>query len=198
VRFDFSISHLVAKNLDIEAASRGADVGGATPCTVAVLPSHPGRDTFVRACNTALTHRIVCVKDEHVHVATGDHYCQLNVNEGSPEHQGYSVYIDLGSQGDGLGKRYINFWCPLSSDIMDDLCEAVGQEEPGSLRGTVVVADELKVLRAEAARPDAEWILEAQVAAARLTAGKCGGGGKNRAIRRLASLHAGCPHRCRR
>jgi hypothetical protein len=121
----------------------------------------------------------------------------MNSDEGSPEIPGHAVFIDLRSQGDGMGKRYNNIWCPVSvnSAIIGDLCDAVVHEEPGSLRGTVVVADELEVLRPEAARPDAEWELEGQVATGRLTAGKCGGGGKNRAIRRLASLHAGCPHR---
>ena len=61
----------------------------------------------------------------------------------------------------------------------------------------VVVADELKawLCRPEAARPYAEWVLEAHVATACLTTGKRGGGGKSR---RLASPHARCPHRCRR
>jgi hypothetical protein len=72
VRFDLLIPHLVADKLDIEAARHGVDGGGATPYTIAVLPSHPVRDTFVRACNTALTHRIVCVKHEHEHVATSE------------------------------------------------------------------------------------------------------------------------------
>jgi hypothetical protein len=75
VRFDLLIPHLLADKLDIEAARPGADGGGATPYTVTVQPSHPVRDTFVRTCNTALTHRIMYVKYEHVtfmSIATGD------------------------------------------------------------------------------------------------------------------------------
>jgi hypothetical protein len=72
----------------------------------------------------------------------------VNSDEGSPEIPRHAVYIDLRSQGDGMGKRVRKILgaVSVSSDIIGDLCETVVHEEPGSLRETVVVADELKVL----------------------------------------------------
>lgn len=77
-----------------------------------------------------------------------------------------------------MGKRYINILAIEAvggGDITNYLCDAVVQEEP------VVVAGELKVrpCSPEAASPYAEWVVEAEVAAALLTTGKRGSGGKN-------------------
>jgi hypothetical protein len=204
VLFEFWFSNLLADKLDLEGGSSlggvGANKGGATSCAVAVLPSHPARDVFVRTCSTALSHRIVLVKHVHVEVATGEVQLQIIEAEGSRKIPGHVVHIVLSSQGDGTGKRYVNKWVGVDGDILiilGDLRDAVVQEEHGSMRGSVIFADELKVLRPEAARPDTEWVLEAHVPTALLTTGKRGGGGKSRPVRRLASFHAGCPHRCR-
>lgn len=102
-----------------------------------------------------------------------------------------------------MGKRYLNTWFAIAfagsdSDVIDDLGDAVVQEESGGLRGTVgVVADELKVSlrRPEAARPYAKRVVETQVATALLAAGQ---GGKSTPVPGLASLQASrCSRRCR-
>lgn len=102
--FEFWFSNLVAVDkLDLQAGSiLGHNVHGATPCTVAVMPSHRVRDIFVRACNGAATHRLVGVKIEHVHVevTTSEHQVGARGNERSPRIPRHVVYIYPISQGD--------------------------------------------------------------------------------------------------
>lgn len=93
-----------------------------------------------------------------------------------------------------MGKRCEKIGEVGTPDVGDDLRHAVVQEEPGSkLRGVLVDAGEAEVRPPGAAAPDAEGVVEAQVAATLWTAGERGGGRKNPS-RRLASLHARCSH----
>ena len=116
-------------------------------------------------------------------------------SERSPKIPGHVVHIDPRFQRDGIGKRCSDILIGAigGADIIDDLCDPVMQEELGG--SSMVVADELKVwplLRPEAARTYAEWVVETDVAAALGTTGKRGSGGKDgRPVRPLSSLHTG-------
>jgi hypothetical protein len=110
VCFKLSLSNLVADKLDLEAFRNVGDNGyGATPCTVAVLPSHRARDIFVRACNAALTHCIVRAVFDQINVEATTSEVEedfIAETERSPRIPRYVVCIDLRSQGDQMGKQY--------------------------------------------------------------------------------------------
>ena len=69
VRFELRLPNLVADTYHIEAGTKPRDiVSGATSFTIAFLPGHCICGIFINACSPALTHGIVGVVLEHIHV----------------------------------------------------------------------------------------------------------------------------------